>query len=208
MRMSLYEKYCLPHFIDLACGSKSILQQREKVVPAAKGRVLEIGMGSGLNLPYYNPDQVEFVWGLEPSAGMRKKAEVNLAKAPFEVRWLDLPGEEIPLEDNSADTILLTYTLCTIPGWQQALAQMRRVLKPSGELIFCEHGEAPDEGVARWQQRINPWWKKIAGGCHLNRPIPRYLQRGGFAIREMESAYLPATPRIAGFNYWGRAVIR
>jgi len=202
--MNMYEQYCLPHLIHCACGLKVIQQQREKVVPLAKGRVLEVGMGSGLNIPYYDPKNIELVWGLEPSEGMRKKAQTNLEHAPFEVRWLDLPGEEIPLRDKSVDTVLLTYTLCTIPNWQKALQHMRRVLKPGGQLIFCEHGAAPDEGVRRWQNRLTPLWKNIAGGCHLNRPIPRYLEAGGFAIQTMNSQYLDG-PKFAAFNYWGTA---
>jgi len=203
--MSFYDEHILPHMINLACGSKPVLKQRAKVVPQATGRVLEIGMGSGLNLPYYDSENVEFVWGLEPSLGMRKKARKNLERSHLEVRWLDLPGEEIPLEDNEVDTILLTYTLCTIPDWHTALKQMKRVLKPGGQLLFCEHGEAPDESIRKWQKRIDPYWKKTAGGCHLSRPIPHLLYEGGFNITDMETMYLPSTPRIAGFNYWGVA---
>lgn len=203
--MGFYAEHVLPHMINLACGSRPIHHQRRKVVPLAHGRVLEVGMGSGLNLPYYAADKVELVWGLEPSPGMRRRARKRLAASPVAVEWLDLPGEEIPLEDNSVDTVLLTYTLCTIPDWQRALEQMRRVLKPGGQLLFCEHGEAPDDGVRRWQQRLNPTWKLIGGGCHLNRPIPRLLEQAGFAISGLETMYLPSTPRFAGFNYWGRA---
>lgn len=202
--MSFYERYCLPHFINFVCGLKDIQDQREKVVPLAKGQVLEIGMGSGLNIPHYNAENIELVWGLEPSEGMRKKAQANLKRAPFEVRWLDLPSEEIPLEDNSVDTVVLTYTLCTIPDWKLALQQMRRVLKPDGSLIFCEHGEAPDESVRKWQERIDPLWGKIAGGCHLNRPIPRYLEDGGFKINTIESAYISG-PKIVSFEHCGTA---
>jgi ubiquinone/menaquinone biosynthesis C-methylase UbiE len=202
--MGIYENHILPHVINCACGLKAVQKQRQKVVPQAKGRVLEVGMGSGLNLPFYNPENVEFVWGLEPSEGMRKKAQANLDKAKVDVKWLDLPGEQIPLDDDSVDTVLLTYTLCTIPDWQKALEQMRRVLKPAGELIFCEHGQAPDASIQKWQARINPWWGKIAGGCHLNRPIPALLDAGGFKIDRMDSMYIPG-PRIAAFNYWGVA---
>jgi Methylase involved in ubiquinone/menaquinone biosynthesis len=134
--MSLYDKYFLAPFINCACGTKPIMYQRRKVVPLCEGRVLEVGMGSALNLPFYDPAKVEFVWGLEPSAAMRDKARANLEKSPVEVKLIDLPGEEIPLEDNSVDTVLLTYTLCTIPDWHTALRQMRRVLKPGGRLIF------------------------------------------------------------------------
>jgi len=202
--MNFYDEHCLPHLIHCACGLKVIQSQREKVVPVAEGRVLEVGMGSALNIPFYDPDKVEFVWGLEPSQAMRKKARKNLGRAPFEVRLLDLPGEEIPLDDNSVDSVLLTYTLCTIPDWRNALQQMRRVLKPGGKLIFCEHGLAPDERVRKWQDRVNPVWKKVAGGCHLNRPIPDYIEEGGFTIQTLDSGYLPG-PKFAGFNYWGIA---
>jgi len=203
--MGFYDRYVLPHFINLACGTKPILKQREKVVPQAQGRILEVGMGSGINIPFYNPDKVEKVWGLEPSLGMREKARERVEAAPFDLEWLSLPGEEIPLDDNSADTIVLTYTLCTIPGWEAALRQMRRVLKPGGKMLFSEHGKAPDEAVQRWQARVNPLWMKIAGGCHLNRDIPRLLEQGGFKVRDMEAMYVPSTPKIAGFTYWGYA---
>ncbi len=206
--MGFYERYILPHFINRACGAPAILKQRQKVVPQARGRVLEVGMGSGINLQYYDPDQVEFVFGLEPSEGMRKKAQKNLESSPVEVRWLDLPGEEVPLDDDSVDTVMLTFTLCTIPDWRAALEQMRRVLKPGGTLLFCEHGEAPDENVRRWQDRLNPIWQVIGGGCNLNRPIPTCLEEGGFAISKIETRYLPATPRFAGYNYWGAASTR
>jgi ubiquinone/menaquinone biosynthesis C-methylase UbiE len=203
--MGLYERHILPFMINLTCGAPPISRQRAKVVPAAEGRVLEVGMGSGHNLSFYDPDKVEMVFGLEPSEGMRRKAQPNLAKSPVKVEWLDLPGEEVPLEDDSVDTVVLTYTLCTIPDYRTALSQMRRVLKPHGRLLFCEHGEAPDESVRRWQARVNPLWKKIAGGCNLNRPIPTCLEEAGFRIEQLETMYLPKTPRIAAFNYWGRA---
>lgn len=202
--MGFYEKHCLPHVLNCACGLRPFHLQRQKVVPQARGRVLEVGMGSGLNLPFYDAANVEMIWGLEPSPAMRNKAQANLAKSTIDVRWLNLPGEEIPLDDNSVDTILLTYTLCTIPDWQKALEQMRRVLKPGGELIFCEHGIAPDASVQKWQARVNRSWGKIFGGCHLNRPIPEYLDKGGFNIDKMETMYLPGL-KIATYTYWGVA---
>ena len=202
--MSFYENNILPHMINCLCGMKDIQKQRQKVVPLAEGKVLEVGMGSGLNLPFYDWGKVDMVWGLEPSEGMRRKAQKNLASCGGNVEWLGLPGESIPLDDNSADTVLLTYTLCTIPDWEQALSEMRRVLKPDGKLIFCEHGEAPDAAVKKWQDRVNPVWKKIAGGCNLNRPIPSCLKHGGFNIRSIESEYLKG-PKIATYNYWGEA---
>lgn len=203
--MSFYENYCLPHIINFCCGAEPVIEQRQKIVPLAEGRVLEVGMGSGLNLPFYNKDKVDFVWGLEPSEGMRRKAAKNLAQSDIKVEWLDLPGEEIPLDDNSADTILLTYTLCTISDWRTALQHMRRVLKPSGRLMFCEHGYAPDLSVQTWQDRINPYWKRLFGGCHINRPIPDYLEQAGFKITDIESDYLRKTPKIVAYNYRGIA---
>jgi ubiquinone/menaquinone biosynthesis C-methylase UbiE len=194
--------------IDLACSAGPILKQRAKVVPMAEGRVLEVGMGSAINIPFYDADRIEMVWGLEPSEGMRRKAAPRIANAPFPIEWLGLPGEEIPLEDNSADTVLLTFTLCTIPDFAKALDQMRRVLKPGGRLLFAEHGEAPDENVRKWQNWVNPIWKRIAGGCHVNRPIPKLIEDGGFKIDNVESMYLPGSPKFAAFQYWGFATQR
>lgn len=206
--MSLYEQHVLPHLLHAVCGTKPVQRQRALVVPEAYGRVIEIGMGSGLNLPHYDPDKVELIWGLEPSEAMRRKARRAVAQTTLDIRWLDLPGEEIPLEDNSADTVVLTYTLCTIPDYAQALAEMRRVLKPGGTLLFCEHGEAPDANVRKWQERINPAWRHLAGGCNVNRRISDLIEGNGFGIRRLETGYLPKTPRFAGFNYWGAAATR
>ena len=203
--MSWYDHYILPKLTDLVCSAGTHRRQREKIVPLARGRVLEIGLGSGLNLAHYDADAVEMVWGLDPSPGMSRLAESRIREAPVEVRLLAHAADNIPLEDDSADTVLLTFTLCTIPDFEAALAQMRRVLNPGGRLLFCEHGEAPDESVRRWQDRINPLWKKLAGGCNLNRPIPSCLERAGFAIQELKTMYVPGTPRIAAFNYWGVA---
>ena len=206
--MGFWENRIVPRLIDAGCSTGPILKQREKVVPAAKGRILEVGMGSAINLPFYDVDKVEMVWGLEPSEGMRRKAEPRLANAPFPVEWLGLPGEEIPLDDNSADTVLLTFTLCTIPDFAKALAQMRRVLKPGGQLLFAEHGAAPDENVRKWQDRVNPLWKRLAGGCNINREMPRLIEEAGFKIESLESMYLPGTPKVAAFQYWGHATER
>ncbi|ROT99863.1 class I SAM-dependent methyltransferase [Marinobacter sp. R17] len=203
--MSLYEDHVLPHLINRACSIGPVMKLRQQLVPQARGDVLEVGMGSGVNLQYYNPDRVNSVWGLEPSEGMRRIAARNVAAAPVEVKWLDLPGERIPLEDNSVDTVLLTFTLCTIPDWFQALQQMKRVLKPDGQLLFCEHGRAPEPGVRKWQDRLTPAWRKVAGGCHLNRPITRLLESAGFEIESADSLYIQNTPKIAGFVTYGVA---
>lgn len=205
--MGLYEKYILSKMTNKVCGSKPIIRQRQKVVPQAKGRVLEIGFGSGLNLPFYDPSKVDMIWGLEPSAGMRALAEDRVDDSPIDVEFLNLSGEEIPLDENSADTVLVTYTLCTIPDIMAALGGMRRVLKPGGELIFCEHGKAPDEQTQKWQKRVGPVWKLIGGGCHLNRSIPDLIEKGGFSIKNLDEMYIPG-PRFASYNYWGCAAQR
>lgn len=203
--MGFYERRILPWLLDTAMSAKPITYQRKKVVPLAEGRVLEIGMGAGQNLEFYDPKKVSHIWGLEPSPEMRERALRRAKNTPIELQFLDLRAEEIPLDDKSADTVLVTYTLCTIPEVVKALKGMRRVLKPGGRLIFCEHGRAPDENVRKWQERITPVWKMIGGGCHVGRPIPELIREGGFEIEKMETMYLPSTPRFAGFNYWGSA---
>ena len=203
--MGFYARHILPCLLDSAMSTKPITYQRKKVVPRAQGRVLEIGFGAGHNLPYYDPSKVERLWALEPAAEMRARAAARVAASPIPIEFLDLPGEQIPLDADSVDTILITYTLCTIPDVMRALDGMRRVLKPAGTMIFCEHGEAPDESVRRWQRRLTPIWKGIGGGCHVGRPIPKLIQDAGFKVLDMQTMYLPGTPHFAGFNYWGSA---
>jgi ubiquinone/menaquinone biosynthesis C-methylase UbiE len=203
--MGFYDRYILPPLINLACSSKPNMKQREKIVPRAEGDVLEIGVGSGLNLGYYDTAKVRKFWGLEPSEGMRKLARKKLQDSDLEVEWIDLPGEEIPLDANSVDTVLLTYTLCTIPDAHRALRGMRRVLRPGGKLLFCEHGIAPDEDVRKWQNRVNPVWRRLAGGCNINRDIPDILASSGFRVVEDERMYIPGI-RALTYNYWGSAV--
>ncbi len=203
--MGFYERRVLPHIINCACGSKPIMRQREKVVPFARGEVLEIGIGTGLNLPYYDSAKVTRLIGLDPSEKSWELAGERAAALPFDVEFLGLPGDAIPLADNSVDTVVVTFALCTIPDPVAALRGMARVLRPDGELLFCEHGRAPDAGVQRWQDRINGFWASVAGGCNINRDIPALLAAGGFQVGDLQTLYLPGTPRIAGYNYWGRA---
>ena len=202
--MGWYERFLLPKVIHWSCGARPVRKQREKVIPLARGRVLEIGIGSGLNLPFYDPDRVTRLWGLDPSPEMRAMAAEAAREAPFEVEMIGLSGEEIPLDDGSVDTVVLTYTLCSIDETEAALRQMARVLAPGGELVFCEHGAAPDPGVRRWQDRVDPVWRRLGGGCRLNRPIPELIEGGGFRIQGMETMYIPGW-RPASFNYWGTA---
>ena len=205
--MSWYEDRLLPKLTDLACGTRPTRKQREKIVPRANGDVLEIGFGSGLNLPFYDRATVRRVWGLEPSEGMRRLAAKRIDESELDLELIDLPGEEIPLDDASVDTVLVTYTLCTIPDAAPALAGMRRVLKPGGRLLYCEHGKAPDENVYKWQERLNRGWNRVSGGCNMHRDIPAMLDDSGFAIEDDNRMYLPGL-KILSYNYWGAARIR
>ena len=161
-------------------------------------------MGSGLNLPYYSREKVDMLWGLEPVPQLKQIARKNAEKIDAKLRFIGLTGEEIPLDSNSVDTVVVTYTLCTIPDVFSALHEMKRVLKPEGSLLFCEHGQAPDDGVLIWQNRLNPFWKKVSGGCHLNRRIPELIKKAGFAIDHLEQGYISAL-KISGFNFLGSA---
>ena len=204
--MSLYEKYVLPKFLNCACGSKPISYQRKKVVPMAEGKVLEIGIGSGLNLPFYDKSKLDELWGLDPSEGLSEMAKQVADEEAMEVNFISAGAEEISLPDNHFDSVLVTYTMCTIPEVDRANKEIQRVLKSNGKMIFCEHGLAPDKNIKKWQNRINPFWKKLAGGCNINRNIPSVIQESGFDIIDLEEMYLPSTPKIAGYNYWGYAV--
>jgi ubiquinone/menaquinone biosynthesis C-methylase UbiE len=202
--MGIYDKYLLPKLVHLTCGQSPTMRQREKVVPLATGRVLEIGIGSGLNIPFYDTQKVTHLWGLDHSAEMWLIAQKNAAEHHLDAEFLQSTAESIPLDNNSADCVLMTYTMCTIPDVHVALDEIRRVLKPGGRLIFSEHGTAPDKSVQRWQNRLNPIWKRFAGGCNLNRPIPDLLEQSGFKSDDMQTMYLPGW-RPASFNYWGTA---
>lgn len=201
--MGLYDKYILPKFLNCACGSKPINYQRQKVVPLAKGKVLDIGIGSGLNIPFYNSDKIDKVIGIDPSHELIELAKelANDSKASIEL--VIGSAESIPYPDNFFDTVLVTYTMCTIPNVAIANKEMWRVLKDDGRLIFCEHGLAPDKKISKWQNRIDPVWGKIAGGCHLNRDIQKLITDAGFSFESLDKMYIPNTPKFAGYNYWG-----
>ena len=204
--MSLYDKYVLPKFLNCACGSKPVEYQRKKVVPNAEGIVLEVGIGSGLNLPFYDNSKVTQIWGLDPSEELSSMAKETAKNLDIDVKFISSGAEDIPLPDNYFDTALVTYTMCTIPEVIRANIEIKRVLKSTGKLIFCEHGKAPDLNIAKWQSRIDPIWGKLAGGCHLNRDIPSILEDSGYKIIELDQMYLPSTPKVAGYNYWGFAI--
>lgn len=202
---SFYERRILPYLIDLACGMPAVEHQRAAVVPLASGTVLEIGIGTGRNLQYYRSEQLDRLYGLDPSLAWHPLARKRLAMLDLAIDNLALSAEEIPLENASVDTVVCTYTLCTIPDPLKALAEFRRVLKPGGRLLFSEHGLAPDPNVQRWQRRLEPWWKPLAGGCHLTRDVPELLHCSGFRIEEMDRRYLKG-PRPMTFNSRGVAI--
>lgn len=203
--MGLYRRFILPKVVHFTCSTKPNMRQRAKVVRLARGNVLEVGFGSGLNLPFYDAAKVQHLWALDPSTEMWALAQGMVSTIDFSVEFLKASAEAIPLPDHTADTVLVTYTLCTLPDVLRALREMARVLRPGGELVFCEHGAAPDEDVRRWQNRLNPIWRALGGGCNLNRPIPSLLELGGFRLCELSSMYIPGW-RPASFNYWGRAL--
>lgn len=202
--MGYYSKHVLPHLIDVAMRNKETARLREKWVPRARGEVLEIGIGSGLNLPFYS-QEVKTVCGVDPSIELQRIARKRAAGAAMKVDFLAQSAEEsLPLSSASIDTVVVTWVLCSIPNPREALLQMKRVLKPGGQLIFIEHGRAPNPGVACWQDRVTPLWKHIAGGCHLNRKIDDIIMVAGFRLTQLETCYLPG-PRMMTYNYQGIA---
>ncbi len=205
--MGLYGRYCLPRLIHFACGLEVCSRQRAKVVPRARGRVLEIGIGSGLNLPFYDRASVSKVWGVDPSPELLRLAAREASKHAFEVELVQARVEDLALDDHSVDTAVVTYALCTIDDPAAALQRIARLLRPGGELLFCEHGAAPDASVRRWQERLQPVWRRLAGGCHLNRAIPSIIERAGFGMLSLDAAYAPGW-RPASFHSWGAAVPR
>ncbi|MEC3920026.1 class I SAM-dependent methyltransferase [Nocardia sp. CDC160] len=203
--MGIYEDRVLPHLVDLCCGTKHLNPERQRICSGLHGRVLEIGFGSGRNVPFY-PDTVKSVSAIEPAdLGWRMAAE-RVAASPVPVERSGLDGQHLPFADNSFDSALSTWTLCTIPDAETALAEVRRVLVPGGTFHFVEHGLAPDAGVAKWQNRLNPLQKAVAGGCHLNRDIRGLIESAGFEIRDIDRYYQPDGPKPWGALTLGVAV--
>ncbi|MEM1105502.1 MAG: class I SAM-dependent methyltransferase [Pseudomonadota bacterium] len=205
--MGLWERFAVPPLVSAACATKPFQRQRQKIVPAAEGRILEIGCGSGANFPFYTAGKVDHLWAVEPAPGMLSRAAGALDTLPIAGRTslIAAGAENLPLENASVDTAVVTFVLCTLPDWPAACAELRRVLRPGGRVLFSEHGRAPDPGVAKWQRRVEPLWRRLAGGCHLTRDPAELLRAGGFALEHVERMYLPSTPRIAGFATWGMA---
>lgn len=202
--MGFYSNVILPRLCHLAMINRRLTPYRERVVAAAEGRVLEIGIGSGLNLPFYHRNGPEEILGLEPSPRLINMAQRVAAGPPMPVRFIEGSAEQIPLEAKSIDCVVTSWTLCSIPNAHTALGEMRRVLKPSGRLLFVEHGQAPEQNVRKWQNRLTPVWARVSGGCHLNRPIQSLIEDAGFRLDRLDTGYMPG-PKLMTFMYEGSA---
>ena len=193
--MPFYKDHVYPYLVSALGNPKPIDDIRRRIVPLAQGSVLEIGVGPGVNFSHYDPARVSKVYALEPNPGMLRRAEGQRQRTQMEIEFLDLPGERIPLGDASVDTVVSTFTLCTIPGVVEAIQAVRRVLKPGGKLIFFEHGLSPDPPVQRWQKRSEPLFRWAFEGCHVTRDIPSLLGKGGFSIKQINAGYLSPFPK-------------
>lgn len=202
--MTIYARWFLPRLLDLAMRNRAARAEREKFVPLASGAVLEVGVGSALNLPFYTT-RIEALRGLDPSPELLRMARRRVDRAPFPVALLGGSGEELPAKDRTFDTVVTTWTLCTIPDPGRALSEMRRVLKPGGQLLFIEHGRSPDPRVLAWQDRLTPLWRRIGGGCHLNRKIDELILAAGFRITQLETGYTRG-PKPFAYLYRGLAL--
>jgi ubiquinone/menaquinone biosynthesis C-methylase UbiE len=201
--MGLYARFILPRLLAAAMRQPDLVPFRASVGRAASGRVLELGIGPALNLPFYGPN-VTAVIGIDPSPQLLAMAERKRSGQPFDVQLIEGSAEALPVDSGSIDTVVTTWTLCTVPSAAEVLAEARRVLKPGGRLLFTEHGRAPEAAVARWQDRLDPVWTRVAGGCHMNRPIADHISDTGFRIDGLRTAYI-AGPRVLTFMYSGAA---
>jgi len=203
--MPFYKDHIYPHLVSALGNPKPIDDIRRRIVPLAQGNVLEIGVGPGVNFVHYDRAKVNKVYALEPNPGMLRRAEEQLLRTEVPIEFLDLPGERIPLPDASVETVVTTFTLCTIPGVVEAIQGVRRVLKPTGKLIFFEHGLSPDPPVRRWQHRSEPLFRWAFEGCHVTRDIPSLIGKGGFNIEQINSGYLSPFPKSGSYCWWGVA---
>lgn len=197
--MSFYARHIGPRLIGCACSMRQIAAERARLVPLAEGRVLEIGIGPGHNLAHYDPSRVTMVVGVDPIAAFVQLGATARLRSPVPVEMHEAPAERLPLPDGSIDTAVITCTLCSVDDPAQALREVRRVLRPQGTVLLLEHGRSPDTGVARWQDRLNPLWRRLAVGCNLNRPVVGLVREAGFAFRSLEQSYLPGAPRPVGW---------
>ncbi|KTE04640.1 phospholipid methyltransferase [Sphingopyxis sp. H038] len=202
---SWWERHGVPRLIKCACSQGQIMKVRSKVVPNARGHVLELGCGGGINMEFYRPGQIESFSGLDPSPELLAMSVAAAAARGIDADIREGIGEAMPFESGSFDTVVTTFTLCSVHDQAAVLAEIRRVLKPGGTALFLEHGAAPDAGVAKWQRRIEPVWKRIGGNCHLTRPISDAYEKAGFAVDRQAAAYIPKTPRPFGWYEYGAA---
>jgi len=203
--VSFYKERIYPHLVSALGNPKPIAEIRKRIVPLAQGDVLEIGVGPGVNFPHYDSARVKKVYALEPNRGMLRRADKQSRNTNLEVEFLDLPGERIPLADMSVDTVVSTFTLCTIPGVIEAIQGLRRVLKPDGKFIFFEHGLSPDAPVQWWQRRTEPLFQWAFEGCHVTRNIPALITEAGLKIEQMDTGYLAPFPKCESYCFWGVA---
>ncbi len=200
-----YDKHLLPRLITFACGQGQIMKRRSQLVPLASGDVFELGCGGGLNQEFYQTSLVSSFSGIDPHGGLLDRARAQAAVKGWRADIREGVGESIPFSSGRFDTVVCTYTLCSVDDPAQVMSEMRRILKPGGRLLFLEHGRAPDASVAKWQDRIEPMWKRIGGGCHLTRPIGSALRGAGFDVEPLGQGYLPKSPRPFSWNEWGIA---
>ena len=205
MAGGLWDRLVVPRLIRCACGQPEIMALRRQVVPLARGAVFELGCGGGINQPLYDGSAVTSFAGIDPSPQLMADARSAAQARGWPATLREAAGEAIPFDDAAFDTVVTTYTLCSVADPARVLAELRRVLRPGGQLLFLEHGRAPDPGVAAWQRRIEPLWKPLLGGCHLTRPVADAVRAAGFAVERQDGRYIPGTPRFAGWMEWGVA---
>jgi len=203
--MPFYRNRVYPHIVTVLGNPRPIQKIRQRIVPLAQGTVLEVGVGPGVNFAYYDPTSVSKIYALEPNPGMVLRAENARRKTKLDIEFLDLPGEQIPLPDGSVDTVVSTFTLCTIAGVADAIRGIARVLRPAGRFLFFEHGLSPDIRVRRWQERTEPFFQWAFEGCHVTRDIPALIEEGGFRVEQMETGYLARFPKSGSYYFWGVA---
>jgi len=203
--MSFYKDRVYPHIVTVLGNPKPIQKIRQQIIPLAQGTVLEVGVGPGVNFSYYDPTKVSEIYALEPNPGMVLRAENQRRRTKLDIKFLDVPGEQIPLPDGSVDTVVSTFTLCTIPGVADAIRGIARVLRPGGQFLFFEHGLSPDIRVRRWQERTEPFFQWAFEGCHVTRDIPALIEEGGFRVDRMETGCLARFPKSGSYYFWGVA---
>ena len=202
---SWYDAHVMPRLVTFACGQGQVMKRRSQLVPLASGDVFELGCGGGLNQEFYQTSLVSSFSGIDPHGGLLEAARERARARGWHNDIREGVGEHIPFPERSFDTVVCTFTLCSVDNPAQVMSEMRRILRPGGRLLFLEHGRAPDPDVARWQDRIEPVWKRLAGNCHLTRPIGAALRGAGFEVEPLGQGYLPKAPRVAGWNEWGIA---